>query len=119
VKNPFIKKRFGRVFIAAALGAAVFTCAMLITNLYIDSFSFAAKADKPGWVYIFMSGQDTLLSFLLRFLRLFGFGRIQSMAEFRILASLADGLAAFVYLLVPGFIWQLFKCYERNHQAVA
>ena len=119
MKSPFTGKQLSRVFVAAALGSAVFACAVLITNLYIDSYSFAVKAHKPGWVYIFMAWQDTLVSLLLRFLHWFGFGKIQSMTEFRVLASIAGGLAAFVYLLVPGFIWQLFKFYEEDFRAVA
>jgi hypothetical protein len=119
MKKTFTKKQLGQVLIVAAVGAAVFTCAMFITNLYIDSWSFAARADKPSWVYIFLPWQDAHLSLLSSFLHLFGFGRVQTMTEFRVLASIADGLAAFGYLLVACFIWHLFRSYERKHRAVA
>ena len=113
MKTTSTKRRFGRVLIAAALGAGVFTCAMLITNYYIQSLG--AEVNKHGWVYSFMPLQDIPYSFLLRLLHLSGSGG----SEFCILTSIADGLAGFILLLIPGLIWQLFKGYERNHKAVA
>ena len=119
MKKPFTRKQVSQVLIVAAVGAAVFTCAMFIVNLYIDSWSFAARTTKPSWVYIFLPWQDAHLSLLSSFLHLFGFGRVQTMTEFRVLASIADGLAAFGYLLVACFIWQLFRCYEHDRKIVA
>jgi hypothetical protein len=113
MKNSFARKQVGRVLIAALLGAAVFTCAMLITNFHIQSLG--TEVVKHRWVYLFMPLQDIPYSFLLRLLHLSGTGG----SEFCVLASIADGLMAFAYLLVGGFLWQLFRTYERDHRAVA
>jgi len=86
---------------------------MFFTNRYIDTLG--VEVSKHGWVYSFMPLQDIPYSFLLRLLHLSGSGG----SEFCVLASVADGLAAFVLLLIPGLIWQLFKSYEEHHKAVA
>ena len=115
MKTTSTKRRFGRVLIAAAFGAGVFTCAMLITNFYIQSGAFGMGSHIPSWVFIFTQLQAMPYSFVLKVLHLSG----SSGSEFCILASIADGLAAFLYLLVPAFLWQLFKRYEDDHRAVA
>ena len=115
MRQSSTRKLFGRVLILAALGAGIFTGAMLATNFYIQSGALGMGEQIPGWVYIFMQLQDMPYSLVLRILHLSGSGG----SEFCVLASMADGLAAFVLLLISGFIWQLFKSYEEAHKAVA
>ena len=115
MKTTSTKRRVGRVLIGAAFGAGVFTCAMLITNFHIQSGAYGVGNRIPGWVDIFTQLQAMPYSFVLRVLHLSG----SSGSEFCILASIADGLAAFLFLLVPAFLWQLFKCYEDDHRTVA
>ena len=115
MKNPLTKKQVGRVLIAAAIGAIVVAFATYFANLYVDSWHLAAQIHKPAWVYLFR----ILEGMCLDNLRLFGFGYPQSTGLFYLVTSIADGLVAFLYLLVPGFLWQLFRSYEHDHKAVA
>ena len=55
----------------------------------------------------------------MSYLRSWGFGYPHSMGLFYLLTSIANGVVTFLYLLVPGFLWQLFRSYEHDHKAVA
>lgn len=114
MKNPLTPKLFGRVFLVAAIGAIAVACVTYFANLYIHSWHFAALAHKPAWVEIFMSWEIICLGQL----RSWGFGYPQSLGMFYLLTSIANALTAFIYLVVPGFVWQLFRVYEQDHKAV-
>jgi hypothetical protein len=115
MKNPLTPKLFGRVFLVAAIGAIAVACVTYFANLYVNSWHFAALAHKPAWVDIFMAWEYMCMGHL----RSWGFGYPQSMGIFYLLTSIANALMAFIYLVVPGFIWQLFRCYEHDHKIVA
>ena len=117
MKNPSPKNRFGRVLLAAAFGAGSFACVMFFTRLYIDSLG--VEVGKPRWIHFFMPLQDIPLSSLSQLWHSMGFGVIQRGIQFDIFASIADGLSAFVVLLIPGLLWQLFKSYDQDRKSVA
>ena len=115
MKNPLNAKLFGRVFLVAAIGAIAVACVTYFANLYINSWHFAALAHKPAWVDIFMAWEYMCMGNL----RSWRFEYPQSMGMFYLLTSIANALMVFIYLVVPGFIWQLFRCYEHDRKIVA
>jgi hypothetical protein len=119
VKNSVTVRFLGRGLRAAAIGAITVACATYFANLYIDSWHLAAQPHKPVWIYTFRAWEDTCISYILRFMELFGFGKNQNRSQFYMLTSIANALVAFVYLILPGFIWQMFRYYKRDREAVA
>ena len=115
MKNPFTQRQVGRVLIAAAIGAVVIGFATYFANLYANSWHLAAEPHKPAWVELFMTWNYMSMCCL----RSWGFGYPQSTGLYYLLTSIANGLVAFLFLLVPGFIWQLFRYCEQNHKMVA
>ena len=115
MKNPFTKKLLGRVLIAAASGAIVVALTTCFSNLYFDSWYLAAQLHKPAWLVSFMSWNCLSMDFL----RSLGFGYPNGNGLFNLMTSLANALMAFLFLLVPGFLWQLSKSYMHDHKTVA